>query len=103
MPTYSAGQRLRSAVSSVEAIIVRVPAGDVTITCAGAPMLGPDEAADGSYPPADPAQRHTLLGKRYLDADSDLEMLCVAAGPGEIAVDGRALTIKTAQPLPASD
>ena len=103
MPIYSVGQRLRSAVSSVEAIVVKVPKGDVTISCAGAPMLRPDDKADGSLPPADPAQRHTLLGKRYLDESSNLEMLCVAAGPGEIAVDGRTLTIKTAQPLPASD
>ncbi|SHM67099.1 hypothetical protein [Cryptosporangium aurantiacum] len=103
MPTYSVGQRLRSAVSSVEAIVVRVPNGDVTITCAGEPMLGPDDKADPAAAPAHPAQRHTLLGKRYQDEASNLEMLCVAAGAGEIAVDGRTLTIKTAQPLPASD
>ncbi|GAA3391444.1 hypothetical protein [Cryptosporangium minutisporangium] len=103
MPIYSVGQRLRSAVSSVEAVVVRVPSGDVTITCAGEPMLRPDDKAEATAAPAHPAQRHTLLGKRYLDEASNLEVLCVAAGPGEIAVDGRTLTIKTAQPLPASD
>jgi hypothetical protein len=102
MPTYPVGQRLRSAVSSVEVIIVRPPAGEATITCADVPMLRPDDSADPAQPPAPTGQRHTLLGKRYLD-EGGLEVLCVAAGAGELAVDGRPLVIKTAQPLPASD
>jgi hypothetical protein len=102
MPTYTVGQRLRSAVSSVEAIVTRVPTADVTITCAGQPMLAPGQSAEGLQA-APTEQRHTLLGKRYLDADSNLEMLCVAAGAGELGVDGRTLVIKGAQPLPASD
>jgi hypothetical protein len=101
MPTYSVGQRLRSAVSKVETVVVRVANGDVTITCAGEPMLQPGQEAAAATPVTDgaPAQ----LGKRYVDQESALELLCVAAGVGELAVDGRALTLKTAQPLPASD
>lgn len=105
MPKYSVGQRLRSAVSSVAVVVVRPPDGEPTITCAGTPMLLPDQQPDESAAPPIPAEPpQILLGKRYRDeGGSDLELLCVAAGPGDLAVDGRVLTIKTAKPLPASD
>jgi hypothetical protein len=45
----------------------------------------------------------TLLGKRYTDETSGIEVLCSKAGEGLLAVDGRLLAIKEAKPLPASD
>ena len=44
-----------------------------------------------------------LLGKRYVDDESDIEVLCTKAGDGALAVDGRPLVLKTAKPLPSSD
>ncbi len=45
----------------------------------------------------------TLLGKRYVDADDSVELLCVKAGAGSLSVNGVALTTKDATPLPSSD
>jgi hypothetical protein len=43
------------------------------------------------------------MGKRYVDADGAYELLCVKPGKGSLAVNGVALVIKDAKPLPASD
>jgi len=44
-----------------------------------------------------------VMGKRYIDATGQIELLCVKPGKGSLAVDGVALTLKEAKPLPASD
>ena len=46
---------------------------------------------------------YKVLGKRYEDEPSGAELLCVKAGDGSLAIDGRVLPIKGAKPLPASD
>jgi hypothetical protein len=59
-------------------------------------------ASDG--PPAGVADADAIqLGKRYVDADSGVELLCTRAGLGVLTCDGRAMTIKGAKPLPSSD
>ncbi|MGV0643797.1 hypothetical protein [Mycolicibacterium sp. XJ879] len=45
----------------------------------------------------------TDLGKRYLHADSRLELLCTNAGAAALFVNDNAMPVKTAKPLPASD
>lgn len=42
----------------------------------------------------------TLMGKRYVDADGKYELLCVKPGKGSLSVDGVALVVKDAKPLP---
>ena len=44
-----------------------------------------------------------LLGKRYHDELSGLEVLCTKSGTGTITVDGRRATIMAPKRLPASD
>jgi hypothetical protein len=44
-----------------------------------------------------------LLGKRYADETTGLEVLCTKPGAGPLAVDGRELQVKGPKPLPASD
>jgi hypothetical protein len=44
-----------------------------------------------------------VLGKRYVDTDTGLEVLCTKPGPGVLTADGRQLTIKAPTALPASD
>jgi hypothetical protein len=97
------GQKLRSAVSDVQVVVVRAPSGPVEVACGGAPLL-----ADGQEPDAtttlDPALADgPLLGKRYADEDLGLELLCTRAGAGALTVDGRPLAVKGAKPLPSSD
>lgn len=95
------GSRLHSAVCETAIVVVRW-AGEVDVHCGGVPML-PQPRQDGGGEPVPGCDNGTLLGKRYEDAESGLELLCVKAGRGSLSVSGRAMTIKAAKPLPASD
>ena len=98
------GQRLRSQVDSTELMVVRGTQEEIDLRCGGAPLIdaGETPATDpelAAVPDAPPPQ----LGKRYTDPDGTLELLVVKAGTGVLAVDGAALVIRSAKPLPASD
>ena len=93
------GTRLRSAVCDTEVMVVRC--GEGTIECGGAAMVETKPATPGAIDPAH--ANGTLIGKRYVDAAGTFELLCVKPGAGSTAVDGVALVIKEAKPLPASD
>jgi hypothetical protein len=61
-------------------------------------------AVDTESAAADPAQQDgTQIGKRYVDDARGIELLCTKAGAGTLAVEGVALPVKGAKPLPASD
>ena len=93
------GLKLRSTVCSTEVVVVRPAPADVEIACCGAPMT------EGDAPEAAAATSGdgVLLGKRYADEDTGLELLCTKPGPGGLSVDGRELQVKGPKPLPASD
>ncbi|CAJ1586038.1 hypothetical protein [[Mycobacterium] wendilense] len=97
------GQGLASTVDATAVLVIRAPQREVTLTCGGAEMVaGKVGTGDGSSV----SESHcgvTELGKRYVDDETGLELLCTKPGIGALAVDGRALTIKAAKPLPASD
>jgi hypothetical protein len=97
------GTKLRSQVGTAEIIVVKAPAGDVSLTSGGQPMiLASETAAEGLT--ADPAQAEDLLiGKRYTDEAGAIEVLVTKAGVGTVALDGAALAVKQAKTLPASD
>lgn len=96
------GQTLTSAVDSTALIVVRAPESAVQVTCGGVPMSSSGSASASAV--ADPAlQGGTLLGKRYVDEGSAIELLCTKAGSGTVAVDGTPLVVQGAKPLPASD
>jgi hypothetical protein len=100
MTDLKPGKRLRSNVSDTEIIVVRPPAAPVDLLCGGQPMTADlaARAAAGSVTDGD-----TVLGKRYVDTETGLEVLCTKAGPGMLTADGRQLTIKAPNALPASD
>lgn len=95
------GQRLLSAVSSAEVIVVRAPADAPGPTCAGVPMVE-TRRPDGPAPD-DEGPDQILLGKRYTDAAGSVQLLCVKAGAGPLAVGDAPLLAMAAKPLPASD
>ncbi|MCI3274336.1 hypothetical protein [Streptomyces cylindrosporus] len=100
-PTPRPGDQLASTVCTTRVVVVRAPAGrQPALTCGGAPMV---PAATAPPAPATGADPVTLLGKRYVDAEGALELLCTSPGAGELACDGVPMTIKAAKPLPASD
>ena len=101
------GDQLAGTVGAARVVVVRAPS-DVRplIACGGEPMV-PASAAPrppGPRPsPAAPEEPGTLIGKRYVNADETLELLCVSSGSGALSCDGTPMTIKAAKPLPASD
>ena len=97
--TMKPGSKLKSQTCDTEVMVIRCGTGQ--IECGGVAMADakPAEAATLS---ADHANG-SLMGKRYIDAAGSFELLCVKAGKGSLSVDGVALTIKDAKPLPASD
>ncbi|MFF0081850.1 hypothetical protein ACFYR1_19355 [Streptomyces canus] len=96
------GLQLASAVCGVRVIVIRAPADRIPeITCGGEPMVTADSAAPGADGPAGEAA--TLIGKRYVDPEDSLELLCTSSGSGALSCDGAPMTIKAAKALPASD
>jgi hypothetical protein len=97
------GTRLRSVADTTEIVVVRAPADDVDLRCGGHPMAahGGDGPADGEV--AAGFDGGTLVGKRYVDDEAGLEVLCTKAGGGTLSVGETALALKEAKPLPSSD
>ena len=93
------GTRLKSQVCDSEAMVIRCGEGE--IQCGGAAMV--ETRGDAAGEPAADHASGALMGKRYVDAAGTVELLCVKAGKGSFAVDGVALSVKDAKPLPASD
>ncbi|MDF3309659.1 hypothetical protein P3H15_32085 [Rhodococcus sp. T2V] len=89
--------------SSAQIIVMRAPAGDVVIEIAGeavSPLAAaPPQAAGGAAGGEDAL----VVGKRYVDKESGLEVLCTVAGAGPLSVDGRPIGTAAAKLLPSSD
>ena len=95
------GQALHSVVDATSVIVVKAPETELTITCGGREMAtGRPETLQDALPGA---QDGTQIGKRYADDELGVELLCTKAGTGTLAVNGAALPLKDAKPLPASD
>jgi hypothetical protein len=97
-----AGSRLACPVCSVELVVVRPPSSPVVLACGGSELVEAGSDRPGGEH-ADASGDGTLVGKRYADDESGVEVLCAKPGPGSLTVDGRELPIKGAKPLPSSD
>jgi hypothetical protein len=96
------GTRLACPVCTVEVVVVRPPTAPLVLACDGVELV--DGAADrAGTGHDDPSGEGTLVGKRYGDEPSGLEVLCAKAGHGSLAADGRVVPVKGAKPLPSSD
>ena len=93
------GTKLKSAVCDTEVMVIR--GIDAVIECGGAPM-GEEKTAEGGAVDAAFAGG-SQMGKRYVDEDGTVELLCVKPGQGSLAIAGVALTTKEAKSLPSSD
>lgn len=93
------GTKLKSVVCDTEVMVIR--ASDAVVECGGKPMADERPADRAAIDPA--FAEGTRMGKRYVDAAGTLELLCVKAGQGSLAVNGVALQTKDAKPLPSSD
>ena len=97
------GSRWKSAVCDAQMVVVRPPKTSGELQCGGVAVF---DLTDVALPSGDVHPDHAggvLIGKRYTDAESGIEVLGAKAGKGSLAFDGRALALKDAKPLPASD
>ena len=100
-PILRPGEQLASTACTTRVVVVRAPAQHrPVISCGGSPMIPAPAARPVPIPEADAV---TLIGKRYVDASEELELLCTFSGTGQLRCDGVPMTHKAAKPLPASD
>ena len=102
MPELKTGARLKSTVCAGEIMVVLAPEGATALTCGGAPMVPSGEDAAPGTMNADHAVG-MQMGKRYVTESGDLEVLCVKAGEGGVALDGQLLLQKDTRKLPKTD
>lgn len=97
------GTRVFSAVCPTEMITVKAPAVPVDLTIGGAAAVvsAAERTGDGAVMPGHGGG--SAMGKRYVDTDGVIELLCTKSGDGLPAVGGSLLELKEAKPLPASD
>jgi hypothetical protein len=102
MATLKAGARFKSAVCDTQIMVIKAPAGDFDLRCGGAEMLAPTASAPAGAALA-PGGAETLIGKRYVNADESVELLCTKGGKGSLSLNGTPLEVKQAKQLPSSD
>lgn len=95
------GSRLKSRVDDTQVIIVRSADSLTDLRCGGVPMANLADETETVAPSPDFTDG-TTLGKRYVSADG-AEVLVTKAGTGTLSIGTTPLTVKEAQPLPASD
>jgi hypothetical protein len=98
-----AGARLRSAACDTQVMVIKAPAGALELSCGGAPMLAGNAAPQPEVALAPAFASQTLIGKRYVNLDESLELLCTKGGEGSLALDDAPLAVKQAKQLPSSD
>ena len=96
------GSRLKSTVCDTEVIAVKA-GGDLDITCGGASMVDATTDVGEKGSPADGMADGTQMGKRYVNEDESLELLCTKPGAGSLGIGDTPLVLKESKPLPASD
>lgn len=97
------GQRYISAVCDTAIVAVRGPQEDIDLRCGGSPMLPAGTAVDSRPGPAAGYDEGTLIGKRYWDEATGLEVVCTSAGSGSLSLGEQVLGLRPAKPLPSSD
>jgi hypothetical protein len=101
--TTKAGTRLRSLACSTEVVVVRGSDVPIDLRCGGhamAEITGTNDVTSGLAVGFDAG---TLVGKRYVDIDDSIELLCTKPGAGSLSLGEALLEIKSAKPLPSSD
>jgi hypothetical protein len=96
-----AGARFKSAVCETQVMVIKAPAGEFDLCCGGAEMIAPNATGSGTM--HDAHGGGTLIGKRYVNADESVELLCTKGGKGSLALNGVPLEVKQAKQLPSSD
>ena len=97
------GARFQSAVCDTQVAVVKTARPSVDLRCGGRPMLAMGDPRPGDAAPEPGFDDGSLTGKRYVDADQTLEVLCTKPGAGSLSLGDQRLELKAAKPLPSSD
>lgn len=95
------GARFQSTVCETQVAVVKSSESTLDLRCGGSPMA--PMGADVSGEPASGFDDGTQMGKRYVNADDTVEVLCTKPGAGAISIGDDILELKDAKPLPSSD
>lgn len=90
------GIRIKSSSCSTEVMVIR-GTGDYDLRCGGHVMGGNPVEMNKDF------SANTLMGKRYVNKDNSLELLCTKPGEGSLSLAETLLIIKATQALPSSD
>lgn len=93
------GMKLKSTVCNTEVMIIK--GTNFAVECGGSPMS--DGAVDTKAEVKAEFSEGTKMGKRYVNSDGSVELLCVKPGAGSLSIDGTPLQTKDSKPLPSSD
>lgn len=96
-----AGARFKSAVCETQVMVIKAPPGEHALQCGGADVIAPTATGGGTLDAA--LSGETLIGKRYVNADESVELLCTKGGQGTLVLGGTPLEVKQAKQLPSSD
>jgi hypothetical protein len=102
MSLVKPGARLKSIVCNTEAMVIKY-SGEAEISCGGAVMIDAKAESSEKGTLNDAFAAGSLVGKRYVDADDTMELLCVKPGAGSLSVGDAVLVEKSAKSLPSSD
>jgi hypothetical protein len=102
MKLLKLGSRHKSAVCDTQIMVIRATKEEVDLRCGGVSMIEANATADGGA--VDPQfSGGTLIGKRYINGDDTIELLCTKGGQGSLSLGQVALETKQAKALPSSD
>ena len=91
------GTRLKSAVCDAEFMIIKAGDSD-ELTCGGVTLdESSDQASDADK------MNGCVIGKRYINANESIEVLCVKTGEGSLYCNEEELMTKDTKKLPSSD
>ena len=97
------GSRWKSATCTTEVVVVKAPKQEGELACGGEAMMPVAAERPAGRVPAAGFDGGTLIGKRYGEEASGIELLCTKAGAGALSFAGRLLEARTVKPLPSSD
>jgi len=94
------GLRLESAVCEAEVMVIKAAAGN-ELTCGGEALV--EQASDDKVTANEDHMHGCVIGKRYVNEDQSIELLCIKSGDGSLYYNGDELMTKDTKKLPSSD
>ena len=103
MKLLKLGSKLKSAVCDTQIMVIRTIPEPLALCCGGVPMIEASAAAteDAALDPA--FAEGSQIGKRYIDAQDRIELLCTKGGAGSLSLAAEKLQVKQPKALPSSD